>query len=347
MRKLVIYLYASMISMACLLIGNPSEAQTVDELKIKVQQLEAKNSALEARLKKSNKNSKNMAEQEQQMEVLREEIARLQGIIDQKASDEAAWVRSEEAKKNVKIKVADENLLNYLMRFCDMDNDGVLTQWDAEHTYVIDIARDKSLLKLKDGAPVTSLQGIEYFVNLRKLVCSGNPIPQMDLSKNVSLETLIANGCELKLIDVTNNNNLIHLEANNNLLYTIDLKANDKLQKLSLYKNKMASLDLSGCPQLKVLMCADNTLTALDLSNNVALEAIDCSDNKLTELSFNNNPKLVNITCSHNSLTHIDLQNGQDIRYLDCSKNKNLKYVVLSKGKVVKEEKKDSKTSYK
>jgi Leucine-rich repeat (LRR) protein len=94
-------------------------------------------------------------------------------------------------------------------------------------------------------------------------------------------------------------------------------------------------------------MCADNTLTTLDVSNNVALEAIDCSNNKLTQLSFDKNVNLVNINCSSNSLTNIDLQNGQDIRYLDCSRNKNLQYVVLSKGKRVFEDKKDSKTYYK
>lgn len=347
MKNFTLYLTALLVGLTVALAGNRCQAQTVDELKIKVQQLEAKNSALEAKLKKSNKNNKNLAEQEMQMDVLRNEISRLQGVIDQKAADETARAQAEEAKKTVRINVVDVNFLNYLMRFCDMDNDGVLTQWDAEHTYIIDIARDKSLLKLKDSDPVTSLDGISYFVNLKKLVCSGNPIPQMDLSGNLQLETLIANNCDLKLLDVSKNVNLVQLEANNNLLYTIDLKSNSKLRQLNLYKNKMASLDLSGCPQLRILMCADNTLTTLDLSNNVVLESIDCSNNKLAELSFDKNVNLVNINCSSNNLSTVSLQNGQDINYLDCSRNKSLKHVVLSKGKQVKEDKKDSKTSYK
>ena len=347
MKKYAIYLMALLTGVAFAMSTHRCEAQTVDELKIKVQQLEAKNSSLESKLKQCRQGNKNSAEQERQMDVLRDEITRLTNVINQKEADEVARIQSEEAKKQVTIKIADDNFRNYLMRFCDMDNDGVLTQWDAEHTYVIDITRDKSILKLKDSNPVASLSGIEYFINLKRLVCSGNPIPQMDLSNNVQLETLIANSCDLKLLDVSKNVNLVKLEANNNLLYTIDLKTNSRLEKLDLYKNKMTSIDLSGCTQLKTLMCADNTLTTLDVSNNVALEAIDCSNNKLTQLSFDKNVNLVNINCSSNSLTNIDLQNGQDIRYLDCSRNKNLQYVVLSKGKRVFEDKKDSKTYYK
>ena len=77
------------------------------------------------------------------------------------------------------------------------------------------------------------------------------------------------------------------------------------------------------------------------------MESIDCSSNKLTELSFVNNVNLVDVVCANNNLTSVDLQNGRDINYIDCTKNKNLTYVILSKGKRPLADKKDNKTQYK
>lgn len=324
-------------------------AQSVDELKITVKQLEAKNSALEAKVKKLQKvKSKSDSEAEEAIQQLQEENDELRAEIRGIRETEQALFEAEAKAKSNKIKIADPAFNEYLLRYCDMDNDGILTQWDAEHTYVIDIERDKSLLKKLDNSKsINSLDGIEHFVNLRRLVCSGNIIPQIDLSNNVYIETFIANGCELKLLNVSNNDNLVRLECSNNLLYTIDLSSNSNLQQLDLYKNKLAVLNLSGCAKLKVLMCADNTLTSLDVSNNVELESINCSSNKLVQLSFVNNTKLIDIDISNNNLISVDLQNGADINYIDCTKNKNLEYVVLSKGKRVLADRKDSKTRYK
>lgn len=347
MKKRSFYLMKLIMAVVVLMTGFRCEAQSVDELQIKIKKLEAQNSALEAKLKKStNKNSKNSAEQERQMDVLRGEIDRLRNVIEERDADEAARAQAELSKKTVKIAIKDPVFMEYLNRYCDMDDDGVFTQWDAEHTYIIDIAKDKSLLRI-NNTNIASLEGIEYFVNLRRLVCSGNAIPQIDLSKNVNLESLIANGCELKLLNVSKNENLVRLECNNNLLYTIDLSSNRSLQKLDLYKNKIAVLDLSGCENLKTLICSDNTLTSLDVSNNVELELVNCSNNKLVQLSFVNNKKLVDIDISNNNLISVDLQNGMDINYIDCTKNKDLEYVILSKGKRALADRKDAKTRYK
>lgn len=341
------YLFVTMILMSLLGLLSESKGQTIDELNTRVKQLEAENRTLEAKLKKLQKGkNQSEAKAEENIRLLIEENDSLWSEIQSIKADKKAQSEAEANAKSVRISVKDPAFMEYLLRYCDMDNDGVLTQWDAEHTYIIDIARDKSSSRT-NNTNITNLEGIEYFVNLKRLICSGNSIPQLDLSKNVMLETLIANGCELKLLDVSKNVNLVKLECNNNLLYTINLSINSNLRDLSLYKNKLAVLDLSGCIELKSLMCADNTLTSLDVSNNVELELINCSSNRLTQLSFVNNSKLVDIDISNNSLTTVDLQNGIDINYLDCTRNKNLSYVTLSKGKKVLADRKDAKTQYK
>ena len=334
----------------CLIASLPeSKGQTIDELNTRIKQLEAENRALEAKIKKFQKGkSKSDAEAEENMRLLIKENDSLWAELSAINAAEKARSRAEVDTKSLKINIKDPVFSEYLTRYCDMDNDGILTQWDAEHTYVIDIGKDKSFLShFGNSNQITSLEGIEHFVNLKRLVCSGNSIPQMDLSKNTLLETFIANGCELKLLDVSNNDKLIHLECNNNLLYTIDLKNNSGLQTLDVSKNKMTAIDVSGCTELKTFNCSGNTLTSLDVSKNVELQTIDCSNNKIGTLSFAKNTSLDSINCSNNKLTDVDVKNGIDIKYIDCSKNKDLEFVYFSKGCKILSEKRDSKTYFK
>lgn len=339
---------AAVLTLACLSLG-ALRAQTMDELNLKIKQLEAKNSSLEAKVKSLQKgNKKNSAEAMQQMQELQDENTVLSHELQRIRQEEQDRADAEARSKTVKIDIKDPVFKEYLMRYCDMDGDGVLSQWDAERTYVIDFGRDRSLLKKLDNSKgITDISGIEHFVNLRKLVCTGNSLAQIDVSKNERLETLIANDCELKLLNVSKNDHLTRLECSNNVLYTIDLKGATNLQHLNVNNNKIAALDLSACTKLKNLECSENTLTSLDVDKNVDLEKIDCASNKLLQLSFVHNVNLKDLVCSNNSLTSIDLQNGNDINYIDCSRNKNLTFVYLSKGKKALAEKKDSKTKYK
>ncbi len=346
-RKHYIFVVSILISMFAFL--PVLSGQTVDELNTRVKQLEAENRILEAKVKKLQKGkSKSDAEAEENMRLLQKENDSLWAEIQSIKAAERAHFDAETNTKSVKISIKDPLFLEYLLRFCDMDNDGILTQWDAEHTYVIDIARDKSLVSfIGNSNQITSIDGIEHFVNLRRLVCSGNSIPQMDLSKNTSLETFIANGCELKILEVSKNDRLIRFECSNNLLNTIDLKNHPNLEVLDVSKNKMAAIDISGCTKLKTFNCSGNALTDLDVSNNVELQTIDCSNNKIGTLSFSKNTSLNDINCSNNKLTNVDVKNGIDIKYIDCSKNKDLEYVYFSKGCKILSNKRDPKTYFK
>ena len=323
--------------------------QTYDELNTRVKQLEADKRALEAKVKKLQQGkSKSAAEAEETIQQLLGENDSLWSEIENIRETEKSLAKAEADAKSVKLNIKDPVFFEYLLRFCDMDNDGNLTRWDAEHTYVIDIARDKSLLSLIGNSnQITSIDGIENFVNLKRLVCSGNSIPQMNLSKNVLLETFIANGCGLKLLDVSKNERLTHLECNNNILYTVELNDNSNLQSLDVSKNKMAAIDVSGCIKLKELNCSGNTLTDLDVSKNVELQTLDCSSNKISKLSFEKNTLLDNINCSNNKLTELDVRNGIDIKFIDCSKNKDLDFVYISKGCRVLSDKREAKTYFK
>lgn len=332
-RKHCLYVIVFMISLVASL--SVVRGQTIDELNTRVKQLEAENSDLQNKIKRLKKDMNvNAAEERNVIQLLQKENDSLSAVIENIRMVEKAQYENEAYAKSVIISnyIKDPFFLEYLLRCCDMDNDGVLTQWDAEHTYVIDISRDRTLWDLFGiSHQITSIEGIERFVNLKRLVCSSNTIPRIDLSKNVLLETFIANGCGIQILELPQSSRLTHVECVNNLLYTIDLKNNPNLQSLNVSKNKMAVIDISECTKLKIFNCSGNALTSLDVSKNVQLQTLVCSNNKISKLSFVNNTSLDYINCSKNKLTDVDVRNGiVDFRYFDCSKNKDLYTVYFS-----------------
>ena len=320
-----------------------AKGQTIDDFK----QLEADKRALNAKLKMSNGI---VAEKKKTIELLQKKIDSLLIVIEgfRAVGKSQSEVEDETKWDTITNDIKDPMFLEYLLRYCDMDNDGILTQWDAEHTYVIDIGRDKTLWDFFGVShQITSIDGIERFVNLKRLVCSSNTISQIDLSKNALLETFIANGCGLQTLRLPKSANLTHFECSNNLLSTIDLKNNPNLQSLDVSKNNLAAIDISECTQLKMFNCSKNALMDLDVSGNIALQTLDCSNNQISILTFTKNTSLDCIDCSNNRLTEVDVRNGVvEIKFFDCRKNKDLEIVRFSSSCRIYSDKRDAKTSY-
>lgn len=326
-------------------IATTGFAQTVEELKFTIKKLEAENNKLKDDAKKASKksNKKGCVELEKEVQRLEEDLIELQR--------ENVRIRGAGKEDDVKTKteileINDSFLKTYLLRYCDMDNDGVLTQWDADHTYIIDFDNDAtSLFKVKSNI-VVDLDGLKYFKNLKKLVCSGNNIIRLNLTNNVNLESLIANNCGLKILDVSKNTKLKYLECNRNALYVLDVANNPNLSVIDASGNQLDELALSNCKELQSLLCANNSLASLDVASNIKLKVVDCSNNKLTQLSFVTNVLLDSIYCQNNSLVDLDIRNNKDISFLDCSRNNNLTTVYISDHHKVLSDKKGKKTIY-
>lgn len=343
--KIIYFFFVIGFAVSLLFMNDNCKAQTIDELKLTIKQLEAKNSNLENQLKKSKQNtgSKKCTElekqilqlQEEKAELIRENI-RLRGKENPVAQDSASHF--------IELDISDMYFKAYLLKYCDMDNDGRFSQWDADHTYIIDLENESNSLYRNKESESLDLDGLKYFTNLKKLVCSGNNIRTLNLEKNANLETLIANNCNLKILNVSKNLKLKHLECNRNLLYVLNLDSNLDLLKVDASKNKLDELTISNCKKLTYLSCAHNTIEKLDVSDNVGLSIVDCSNNKISQLSFVTNTSMDSLFCNNNSLTSLDIRNKKDIKYLDCSKNRNLVEVLISEGHVVLSEKKDNKT---
>ena len=154
---------------------------------------------------------------------------------------------------------------------------------------------------------IADLTGIEDFAALKDLICYGNQLSSLDISKNVQLYYLSANANNITSLDLSSNTELGKLQLNQNQLTTINLENNTKLRELYIADNPVTALNLQNNTLLESLACDETNISELDVSTNTALKNLGCSDNGLTTLDISNNIALETLGCSKNQLTNLDL----------------------------------------
>lgn len=231
----------------------------------------------------------------------------------------------------------------------DRNNDGEISIAEAEKVKVVSIPSYKT-------EKVTSLSGIEYFVNLeylgcsehqlntldvsnnpklKYLHCSDNQLIALDLSSNIILNTLSCNDNPLATLDLSKNIALTHLNCSSNPLVVLDLSKNLELRRLDCSSIPCSILDLSKNTRLQALTCKYNQFTSLDLSSNKVLKELDCTGAKFaTTLDVSNNVKLERLNCDSCQLTTLDLSKNISLNYLYCSYN-SISSLDLSKNEML------------
>ena len=165
---------------------------------------------------------------------------------------------------------------------------------------------------------VTSLKGVEYFINLDSLVCTYGSFESVDVSKNTNLTHLCLMFDKLISLDVSKNTNLLLLDCWGNQLTKLDVSKNIKLQSLVCDGNQLTSLDVSKNTDLHTLYCNENQLTSLNVSNNKSLQDLECSRNKLTGLDISKNTILSFLDCEMNKITSLDISKNSKMTHLSC-----------------------------
>ena len=110
---------------------------------------------------------------------------------------------------------------------------------------------------------ITTLEGLEMFINLEKLSLFNNHLTHADLSPFKKLK---------------------HLNVANNKLVNINIVGLLHLESLYLFKNKLVTVDFKGLSQLKKIRITNNKLKILDISALLSLEKAYFFDNKLQDL---------------------------------------------------------------
>ena len=160
--------------------------------------------------------------------------------------------------------------------------DGVLTDEELQTVTSINVT----------GQGIASLEGIQYFSQLKSLDAGSNRLtgltlnlPQLEglhLAYN-RLTSLDLTGCPklrnlnfemnyLEQVDLSQNTELVILYSRHNQLTSLDLSHNTKLEFIETFDNRLTSIDVSMLPALKFLHVDENNLTTLDMSHNPNLE---------------------------------------------------------------------------
>lgn len=168
---------------------------------------------------------------------------------------------------------------------------------------------------------IHTLEGIQYFINIKGLDCQGECCGILGL---------------LRDLDVTQCTKLNYLNCYNNLIHSLDLSHNPDLEVLNSESNPLSTLDLSNNPLLKELYCSSDSLSSINISAALQLQHLHCMNNQLTSLDVTHNNLLKTLYCSYNPLVTINVTNNlsleeflcvsDNLNSLDVSKNLFLSY---------------------
>jgi hypothetical protein len=233
------------------------------------------------------------------------------------------------------VNIPDANFKNALLKYTKINTNADTEIQVSEATAYSD-SIDVS------GTGIINLTGIEAFIHIKKLNCSGNQLPTLDVSKNTALNTLhcafgklsaldvsknIAltdlrcNSNKIMALDISKNIALTYLNCGTNALTTLDVSKNLALTTLGFYSNKLKIVDVSKNTALTTLNCYLNLDLTVDISKNLALSTLDCGYNKLSALDISKNLALTDLRCEYNQLVALDISKNLALTSLKCSFN--------------------------
>jgi len=243
------------------------------------------------------------------------------------------------------VDIPDPNFKNALVNtFCvDTDGDGQADFFaDANGDGEIQVSEAEVINNLfLSNQNISSLVGIEAFINLIDLWCGFNNLTTLDLSQNNMLEKLSCDTNQLtnvnitqnlllkylycglnnlQELDVSNNSSLIELFCHGNELQSIDVSSNSNLTHISIFSNLLTSIDVTQNINLISFEIGNNNLTNLDVTENINLLSLRIYYNQITSLILTNNINLVQLGCSNNQLTgNLDLSQNSGLNLLICT----------------------------
>ena len=229
----------------------------------------------------------------------------------------------------------DHVFREYVSDNFDKDNDGYLSEEECEAVTTVNIGGTSS----RDGG-ITSLKGIEHFVNLESLYCYYNSgltsldvrnntaltslncdntgITELDVSNNTMLTDLTCSSSGITALDVRNNTALTNLYCNNTGITELNVSNNTLLDRLYCYSTEITDLDVSNNTALTYLWCFDTEITKLDVSKNTDLAYLYCHFTRIATLDVRNNAALIDLQCHDTNITSLDVSNNTALKTLYC-----------------------------
>ncbi|WP_238567924.1 T9SS type A sorting domain-containing protein [Flavobacterium sp. ASV13] len=193
----------------------------------------------------------------------------------------------------------------------DVNNDGKIQESEALLVVHLSVSYSN----------ITSIVGIEKFINLKELDCAESKLTTLDVTSLKNLTSLRCNGNNLTSLNVTGLNNLTEFFCHDNKLKSLDVTGLTKLNMLSCFTNLLTSFDASPLVELSNLNCSTNQLTSLNVSSLVKLRTLQCDENQLTALNISPLVNLISLICNNNKLASLDVSPLLQLSKLSCGNN--------------------------
>ncbi len=211
--------------------------------------------------------------------------------------------------------IPDANFRRYLFLTPNIDTNGdnEISFEEAKTVTEMDVSYRK----------ISSLKGIEAFVNLTTLRCKNNTFTRLDVSSLTRLTVLDCFGNKkLTSINLRGLKNLTVLDCSVSNLNSLSVNHLTKLTKLSCRFNNLSNLNVSALTRLTELSCGMNDLRSLDLKNLKNLEKLYCYDDNLSSLDLSGLSKLTFLSCGENGMSRLNLRGLSSLEKLYCYKNR-------------------------
>lgn len=224
------------------------------------------------------------------------------------------------------VNIPDPNFLNVLVNTNCVDTTGDGrgdSKVDTNNDGLIQLSEAEAVLRLVlTGPSITSLEGIQSFVNLDYLRCYIIGITSLDVvTQNLNLKTLIIEDLGIPSLDVTQMTDLTYLNFHANALSSLDLSQNPNLRTLIGSWNQLTALDVSQNPELKELTVYHNSVTNIDVTANQNLETLSISNNPINILDVNQNQNLKILRVESTELTSLDVRLNTNLKRLSVGRN--------------------------
>ena len=204
----------------------------------------------------------------------------------------------------------DEN--NYTLAI-DANNDGEIQVSEAEAVWHININMQGT---------VSSIEGIDAFVNLRTLRLKNNPVETIDVTSLEFLENLTCgnynNSEDLTTLNVTGMSTLKELHCSDNSLTVLDLTGLINIEYLSCKNSTISSVILDDNINLKNINLSETAITTLDLTGYVNLENLNVYHSQLTQLNLENCVSLIELYCNSTPIQNLDISPCVSLEWIEC-----------------------------
>lgn len=244
--------------------------------------------------------------------------------------------------KDVLASIKDKTLKTVLMA-ADTDGDGKISLEEAAALKSVEYKGTG-----EDESTIMSLEGLEFFTGLEKIVLPNNnfldldlsgrtALTDVDVSGNKEITSINLKGCSalktvnasldkaLESMDLQGCTSLVSCIAFGTKLKAIDVSSCTLLESLIVYAGSLTSLDVSACKVLTNLNAGCSTLASVKLPANSVITSLSLSESsKLSSLDLSVLPELKSLSIGNTSISSLDLAKCPLLEKLDIDSCKKI-----------------------